>query len=185
VLKPEGNIVSPLLAFRRRNTRTLGVKFITIKSTMKKIIYLFLLIFLSTSIYSQNKETITKLKALEKNANNVIITTTDTIDSAFKKMANIVLDKGFEIEKSDKDLYYLVTAFKSDPNYSFESRISLRLKKVGDTIQIILKGEVQNGGYKFEAVNSRFKTVISVGFAQLFEIAESYTNGYVTVVKRN
>jgi hypothetical protein len=135
----------------------------------------------SIFVYGQKDETFEKLKSYTKGANVVIISTSDNIDEAFGKIASLIMDYGLNIENSDKNLYYLNTEFSSLNNYAFQTKMNVRLKTENNLTKIIIKGEALSGQFKFAPANNYKKgQVTSVCFAQMFEIAEKYSNGTVT-----
>lgn len=70
---------------------------------------------------AQSPETFLKLKELPKGDTDVIIKTTDDLDLAFKKMAMLVMDYGFTIANSDKELYFMNTEEASVNDYMFST----------------------------------------------------------------
>ena len=75
---------------------------------MKSLI-LILFSFTLSICYSQSDISLLKCKEFPKGSNIITLNTSDTINVAFKKIANIILDYGFTIANSDKDLYFLNT----------------------------------------------------------------------------
>ncbi len=138
---------------------------------------LVLTVFLCSA---QSPETFLKLKELPKGDTDVIIKTTDDLDLAFKKMAMLVMDYGFTIANSDKELYFMNTEEASVNDYMFKTRVSIRMKKLDEGTQITLKGTGINGTFNFEAINKHRKDVPNTVFAQLYEIAIGYSGGTVS-----
>lgn len=151
-----------------------------------KTVYIFCLSFIFLSCYSQSNEALLNMKSYPKGTNTVSILTTDTIDLAYKKIANLILDYGFTIAQSDKELYYINTHYKSVLNNSFDTKIFVRLKENrGKGTIIILKGETTNSGFIFPAENYHRKDVPNRGFAHLLSIASKYENSEILVTKEN
>jgi hypothetical protein len=140
------------------------------------------MLFPTIFVLGQKDDTFEKLKSYTKGANVVIITTSDNIDQAFSKIGSLILDYGLIIENSDKSLYYLNTEYTSLNKYSFQTKINVRLKTQDNFTIIIIKGEALSGQFKFTPANNYKKgQVTSVCFAQMFELAETYSNGTITV----
>jgi len=151
---------------------------------MRKLFQISVLLIISSAIYGQKPETFEKLLNYEKGATIVIITTSDTIDQAFNKIGSIVMDYGFNIENSDRNLYFMNTEYTSIGRYSFKSKLMIRVKRQDNITKIIIKGESANGRFKFPAGNYyRKRELPSICFAQMFEIAELYDNGTISVAK--
>lgn len=133
---------------------------------------------------AQQPATFQKLKELPKGSNEIIITTTDSIDLAFKKISMLVMDYGLTIANSDKDLYFINTDAVPLNNYMFSTKASVRLKVIASGTSIILKGTGKNGVYEFQSENYHRKDVPNTVFAQLYEIATGYEGGTITTQKK-
>lgn len=151
---------------------------------MKEKLLFICSLLLALNTFSQKPETFEKLASYEYGVNVIVISTSDSIELAFNKIAMILMDYGFGIENSDRALFYLNTELSSVGKYSFDSKISLRLKTQNDTTRIIIKGDAYSGGFKFRGANmQKKKQVPGICFAQMFEVAELYGNGIISVEK--
>jgi len=151
---------------------------------MKKLFQTICIVLFTSITFGQKPETFDKLLNYEKGAKIVIVTTSDSIDQAFNKIALIIMDYGFNIENSDKTFYYLNTEYTEVGKYSISSKLSVRVKRQDNSTKIIIKGESANMGFKIPAGNYyRKKELPSICFAQMFEIAELYENGVISVAK--
>lgn len=148
--------------------------------TTKKNLLAIGLILTISPCFSQSDEILVKCKSLPKGATVVTISTPDSVNVAFKKIASLILDYGFTIANSDKELYYLNTDFASIGGYSFETKINVRLKPLnsGGT-SILLKGEADSG-FIFQACNYQRKDVPSRAFAHMIAVATLYENGEIS-----
>jgi hypothetical protein len=141
---------------------------------MKTLLIILFTLTLSTC-FSQSDEILLKCKSFPKGTNVITINTKDTVNIAFKKIAGIILDYGFTIANSDKELYYINTDFVTIGSYTFKTKISVRLKpKTNGGTSIILKGESTNSGYSFPAYNYHRKDVPNRAFAHMLAIASKY-----------
>ena len=152
---------------------------------MKSLI-LILFSFTLSICYSQSDISLLKCKEFPKGSNIITLNTSDTINVAFKKIANIILDYGFTIANSDKDLYFLNTDFVSFGGYTFKTKLNIRVKEnEGGVTSITLKGEAINFNISFTPANYHRKDVPNRAFAHMLSIALKYENAVISTSSEN
>ena len=151
-----------------------------------KTILLILFSFTFSICYSQSDISLLKCKELPKGANIITLKTIDSINVAFKKIANIILDYGFTIANSDKDLYFLNTDFVSFGGYTFKTKLNVRVKEnEGGGTAIILKGEAINFYVSITPANYHRKDVPNRAFAHMLSIALKYEDSAISTSSEN
>lgn len=145
----------------------------------------FISVFLfAVNSFGQTDETLNSLKNYPKGVNTIYVDTPDSITLAYQKIAGLLLDYGFEIEKSDNLLFYITTEFSVVGGSFFHTQVKARLKQTssGGT-QIILKANGGNGGFLYPAVNFHRKDVPNSAFAIMLEVAKNYPMASISTAK--
>lgn len=150
---------------------------------MKRLLLTIVLCSIAFISYAQKPETYEKLKAYPKGVTIIEITTSDSTEAAYNKMAMLVMDYGFNLENSDRSLLYFNTKPTSLGRHAYKAKLNVRVKKVDNATMIIIKGDALSGNFVFPSSNDHRKDVPSSSFAHMFEIAEQYEGGAITVRK--
>jgi hypothetical protein len=73
-----------------------------------------------------------------KRASVIVLHTTDSLGVAYSKLGRVLLDGGYPIDRSDKDLGYINTSYQPTKNRAVEAafRFSIKPSKEGAIIEI-------------------------------------------------
>jgi hypothetical protein len=74
-----------------------------------------------------------------KGANTIVVHTADSAATAYKKIAHILLDAGYTLDRADKDLLFLNTKSKSAPRYNMLHVVRASVKATASGADIQLK----------------------------------------------
>jgi hypothetical protein len=75
-----------------------------------------------------------------KKANAVVITTPDSLDTAYKKIAQAILEAGYTIDRADKELHFINTKARPIARMGLQESLQASLKPGAGGSVILLSG---------------------------------------------
>jgi hypothetical protein len=75
-----------------------------------------------------------------KKANTIVITTQDSLNTAYKKFAQAILEAGYTIDRADKELYFINTKARPVGRMGLQESVQASLKPVSGSTMILLSG---------------------------------------------
>ncbi|TVT43122.1 hypothetical protein FNT36_03245 [Hymenobacter setariae] len=124
-----------------------------------------------------------------KRDNVIILHTTDSVAVAYSKLGRVLLDGGYPIDRSDKELGYINTSYRPTQNRAVEAayRFSIKPSKEGAIIEVrgMCKMPSMRLGDTPIDYRGAFGSAPGIAWQEMSRLALSYKAPVVTYKRQN